>query len=132
MKTVKMKYINVVGAFALVCATTALANCLAPNDIDEVGSCGGTPQDPTYPNCQQITYAPANRSECDPSPTGTYDCQNVIVHVLKTTSNYLALGPVLGQPGMPTSCSWMLLDPVTTVDTGQLCLTTNQGTDTCP
>lgn len=30
MKTVKMKYINVVGAFALVCATTALANCLAP------------------------------------------------------------------------------------------------------
>ena len=122
-----MKYINVVGAFALTCATTALAaSCLIPYNIDEAGSCGGTPQEPTPDACQQITYAPANRSECDPSPTGTYTCNNVIAHVMKTT-NQLTIRTIAG-----VKVCWWTGYTSSTVDTGQLCLWANQGTDTCP
>ncbi len=128
MKT-KTKYINVACAFALALSATALAaQCLLPYNIDESGSCGGAYQPAQYPGCEEITYAPDHRSECDPNTTGTYDCKNVIAHVMKTTYDF---PPISMDGGKTGSC---LPYPVTsnTIDTGQLCLWANAGTQTCP
>jgi hypothetical protein len=133
MKTITVNYKFAFGIVALLCATTVTvlaANCLLPTDIDEAGSCGGTPHPSAdYPDCQIIVYNPDHRSECDPSPNGTYTCNNVIAHVLKITYQYRPLF-LHGDPPI-TGCI-MAESTSSTVDTGQLCLQGQAGTDSCP
>jgi hypothetical protein len=78
----KLVWLCVLASVAVALKVTA--DCQYPTDFGESGDCAPTTTTHNgYPTCDDVSYSPTTRNECEPSSPGVTDCQNHIVEIVE-------------------------------------------------